>query len=63
MTKKKYKSVSEYFQSEEFKKGFQEQVKKDTWEKGLPMIYSNELGQIVKHWKDGKIEVIHEIKK
>lgn len=56
----KYKSESKYFRSEEFKKGFKEQVKKDTWEKGLPMVYRNNKGQIVKHWKDGKIEIIKE---
>jgi hypothetical protein len=49
---------TEMFQSEEFKKGFQKQVEKDTWGKGLPMVYSNDKGQIVKHWKDGKIEII-----
>ena len=60
---KKYKSEIDYFQSEEFKKGYMDLVKQDTWEKGFPMVYMNDEGQIVKHWKDGKIEVIHEAKK
>ena len=55
---KKYKSEVEFFQSEEFKKKFTDLVKQDTWEQGLPMVYMNDEGQIVRHWKDGRIEII-----
>lgn len=41
---------SEYFQSEEFKKSFSEQVEKDTWGKGKPMIYVDKEGNTVKHF-------------
>lgn len=47
-----------YFQSEEFKKEMRKQVEKDTWDKGLPKIYMNKNKQLVRHWKDGKIEII-----
>ena len=50
----------EYLRSEKFQQDYRKQVEKDTWENGLPMVYMNEQGQIVKHWKDGKIEVIKE---
>lgn len=49
---------SEYFQSEEFKKSFSEQVEKDTWGKGKPMIYVDKEGNTVKHFKDGRIDII-----
>jgi len=60
MKKKKDESddVSDYLKSEQFKQDFSEQVKKDTWGNGLPMVYMNKEGQIVRHYKDGKIEVI-----
>ena len=53
----------DYFVSNKFREGFQQQVIADTWGKGLPMVYMDEKGNIVKHWKDGKIEVIEEKKK
>lgn len=59
---KKYKSESEFFKSKEFKEGIYNQVKKDTWGKGLPMVYMNDKGEIVKHWKNGKIKVIKKSK-
>lgn len=58
---KNYKTETDYFTSEEHKKLFQDQVKRDTWDKGLPMVYANKKGEIVKHWKDGKIEIIGNI--
>lgn len=42
---------------------FEQIVINDTWGRGLPMIYMNREGQIVKHWKDGTIEVIEPTKK
>lgn len=59
---KKPKNESDYFKSEEFIKNFKEQVKKETWSKGLPMVYSNDKGQIVKEWENGTIEIIHDNK-
>lgn len=60
---KKYKSISDYFRSDEFKKDFQKSVEKDTWGKGLPMAYRHINGDIVKHWKDGRIEVVKKAKR
>jgi hypothetical protein len=48
--------VKEAFESEEFKRAFRKQIEKDTWEQGLPMIYLNDEGWIVEHWKDGRID-------
>lgn len=47
-----------YLTSKKFKEKFIEQVKKDTWDKGLPMVYKDDKGNIVKAFKDGKIEII-----
>ena len=52
--------VEKFIKSEEFKKGFREQVEKDTWEKGLPMVYLKD-NKIVKHYSDGRIEVVKEL--
>lgn len=49
---------TKYFLSKEFKDNCSEQVKKDTWDKGLPMIYMDKKGDIVEHWKDGKTKII-----
>lgn len=56
--RKNYKSETEFFLSKEFREGFAKQVEKDTWEKGLPKVYMDKKGRIVKHWKNGKIEII-----
>lgn len=53
---------SEYFNSQEFRKGIKEQIKKDTWGKGLPMVYMNKIGQIVEHWENGKINILKQNK-
>lgn len=50
----------EYFKSDKFKEDFRKQVEKDTWGQGLPMIYTDENGDMVKHFKDGTIEIIKE---
>ena len=52
--------VEKFIKSEEFKKGFREQVEKDTWGKGLPMVYLKD-NKIVKHYSDGRVEVIKKI--
>ena len=49
---------SEYFKSNKFKEDFRRglvphlKVEEDTWEKGKPMIYLDDNGNIVEHWKD-----------
>lgn len=50
----------QYFVSNKFKEGVRQQVIADTWGKGLPMVYMNEDKKIVKHWADGRIEVVIE---
>lgn len=52
-----------FLQSEEFKESLRKQVINDTWGNDLPMIYGNAKGEIVKHYKDGTIEIIGHIKK
>jgi hypothetical protein len=47
-----------YLTSDQFKEDYRKQVEKDTWGQGLPMVYMNNEGQIVREYKDGKIEVI-----
>ena len=53
--------VDDYLRSEQFAKDFKELVKKDTWDRGLPMAYMNDKKQLVHHWKDGRIEVIKDL--
>ena len=55
--------IDDYLKSEQFIKDFKEQVKKDTWDHGLPMAYMNDKKQLVHHWKDGRIEVIKDLSK
>jgi len=49
---------SEYFKSNKFKEDFRKKVEEDTWEKGKPMIYIDDSGNIVEHWKDGTIKIV-----
>lgn len=67
MKKKKTKisedNIVEYFKSKEFRDGITKQIQKDTWDQGLPMVYMNDKGQIVEHWKDGKIKIIKDNEK
>lgn len=51
---------SEYFKSNKFKEDFRKKVEEDTWEKEKPMIYIDNNGNIVEHWKDGTIKIIKE---
>jgi hypothetical protein len=55
-----FDKIGEYLKSDEFKRKFREQVEKDTWGNNLPMIYLDENGNIVRHYKDGTIEIIKE---
>ncbi len=50
-------ALANYLISDKFKKDFKKQIEKDTWDKGLPKIYQKN-GEIVKHWKNGTIEII-----
>jgi len=52
----------EFFKSEDFIRKFREQVEEDTWGKGLPMVYLKD-GKIVRHFADGRIEIIKELEK
>jgi len=49
---------SEYWNSKMFRDIWEKQIKRDTWGKGLPMIYINDEGKIVKEWEDGRIETV-----
>lgn len=51
--------INTYLMSTQFQKDFAEQVEEDTWGKGLPKIYMDKDGNIVEHWKDGTINILH----
>ena len=51
--------IHKYLTSKQFTKDLAEAVEKDTWGKGLPKIYMDEHGNIVEHWKDGTINILH----
>lgn len=51
--------IHKYLTSKQFIKDLAEAVEKDTWGKGLPKIYMDEHGNIVEHWKDGTINILH----
>lgn len=53
--------VGKVINSKEFREAFQNQIKADTWDKGLPMVYMDDERWIVKHWKDGRIERISKV--
>ena len=40
------------------KESFRKSVEEQTWGKDRPMVYLDDNGWIVKHWKDGTIEKI-----
>ena len=50
--------ISKALRSEQFKESFRKSVEEQTWGKDLPLVYLDEDGWIVKHWKDGTIEKI-----
>lgn len=51
-------SESKHYRTSRFNKAYQDIVKKDTWDKGLPMVYKDKNGDIIRHYPDGKIEII-----
>ena len=50
--------ISKVLRSEQFKESFRKRVEEQTWGKDMPMVYLDENGWVVKHWKDGTIEKI-----
>ena len=50
--------ISKALMSEQFKESFRKRVEEETWDKGMPMVYLDDDGWVVKHWKDGTIEKI-----
>jgi len=55
---KEEEKLSKFLKSEQFKESFRKRVEEDTWGKDLPLVYLDEDGWVVKHWKDGTIEKI-----
>lgn len=56
-----YDQEVEMFNSKSFQDNMKEEVKKYTWDVGLPMAYMNSLKQIVHHYKDGTIKIIKDL--
>jgi hypothetical protein len=56
---KKKDEIHEYLTSKQFQIDFAAAVKKDTWGQGLPMIYLDDNGNIVEHWENGTINILH----
>lgn len=54
---------SDFFKSQKFKDSIRKTIEQNTWDKGLPMVYINKDGWIVKHWKSGLIEKIKKVEK
>ncbi len=57
-TKLMKESIKQILKSKKFQDLFVKRVEENTWGNNLPMVYLNENDEIVKHWKNGKIEVI-----
>lgn len=55
---KEEEKLSKVLRSEQFKESFRKQVEEVTWGKDLPLVYLDDNGWVVKHWKDGTIEKI-----
>jgi hypothetical protein len=53
---KEEEKLSKVLRSEQFKESFRKRVEEETWGKDLPLVYLDEDGWIVKHWKNGTIE-------
>jgi hypothetical protein len=51
----------EMFTSKSFQDNLQTEIKKSTWDLGLPMAYMNSLKQLVHHYKDGTIKIIKDL--
>lgn len=46
------------YASEEWKAQYQQHIIDITWGQGFPMVYLDDKGRIVEHWKDGRIKVL-----
>jgi hypothetical protein len=55
---KEEKRLSDIIRSEQFRESFKKRVEEQTWDKGKPMVYLDDDGWVVKHWKDGTIKKI-----
>ena len=55
---KEEKRLSDIIRSEQFRESFKKRVEEQTWDKDRPMVFLDDNGWIVKHWKDGTIEKI-----
>ena len=55
---KEEEKISKVLRSDQFKESFRKRVEEETWGKDLPLVYLDEDGWVVKHWKDGTIEKI-----
>lgn len=51
----------EMFASKSFQDNMDTEIKKTTWDLGLPMAYMNSLKQLVHHYKDGTIKIIKDL--
>lgn len=51
----------EMFASKSFQDNMDTEIKKATWDIGLPMAYMNNLKQLVHHYKDGTIKIIKDL--
>jgi hypothetical protein len=58
---KEEEKIAKVLRSEQFKESFRKRVEEDTWGKDLPLVYLDEDGWVVKHWKDGTIEKIQKV--
>jgi hypothetical protein len=52
--------IIEFIKSDEFRVKFRERIEQDTWGNDLPMVYMDDDGNIVEHYKDGTIKIIKE---
>lgn len=55
---KEEEKLSKVLRSEQFKESFRKRVEEQTWGRDLPLVYLDDNGWVVKHWKDGTIEKI-----
>jgi len=60
--KKKYltdEEESEYLKSKQFQQDIKKFIEEETWEQGFPKVYKDKFGNIVQHWKNGTINILH----
>jgi hypothetical protein len=51
----------EMYRSKEFRESLAKTIEEETWGKGLPKVYMNKQRQVVRQWKDGRIEIIEDL--